>query len=602
MNILHVLSQNHLTGAEVYAAQLIEQQKACGQKVHQISNGFFAKTLAEQTTLQVETKGFISFFKNVLWLRRFLIDKKIHVVHTHSRAAAKLAFWARAFLNVGMVSTIHGRQHPSFSKKFSNQYGDFLIAVSETIHQQLRKDFKYPRRRLLVIRNPVDLEKFKFKQPSPADTKNLKIAVIGRTTGPKGTRTEQILNALPTLLATEGVSACFYLVGGFKKDLTLLSDITILEKQVASLTSADYQQYDLVIGSGRVAIESILSGVPTISFGEAKYLGLVTSKNLTENYVSNFGDMDPVLCTPAIDLKQLTTDLKNFLSLPPTSELNSLSQILATDFGAKKIGKRVQRLYESAFFIRNFSRWIPILMYHKIPSLELQSQHKIFVTKDKFRKHLQFFKLLGFTTVTFSDLKKFKSGKADFSQFPKKPLMLTFDDGYRDNLKHASPLLTEFGFKAQLFLLADAKIASNQWDHSSTEPSHEIISGTDRQQWKTSAFEIGSHGFSHQKITEMSETEARLELRGSKHDLEAEFNCEIPAYAFTYGDTNSEAAKWAFEEGYDYAVNTDSGGLNLEEDPFQIFRVNIFPDESVLSLWKKTSSWYRNYYFRKRKK
>ena len=602
MNIMHVLSQTHLTGAEVYAAQLIEEQSAQGQKVYQISNGFFTPTRAEQFPLPVETKGAVSFLKNVLWLRKFLRGKNIHVVHTHSRAAAKLVYWARAFLKVAMVSTVHGRQHPSFSKKLFNQYGDFLIPVSETIQRQLSVDFKYLERRMAVVRNPIELNTFKFQQAQPLDLNNLKIAVIGRTTGPKGTRTEQILNALPDQLRLLGVNATYFLVGGFKNDLKLNSDLIVTEKQIASLTGADYQKYDLVIGSGRVAVESLLTGVPTISFGEAKYMGLVNLDNLNENYISNFGDMDSTSHTPTLNPEQLAKDLTKFLQAATATDAQELSLQVAREFSAKKISRRIQRLYESAFFIRNFSRWIPILMYHKIPSEELQSQHKIFVTKDRFRKHLQFFKILGFKTITFSDLKKFKSGAVDFSQFPKKPLLLTFDDGYKDNLEHASPLLKEFGFKAQLFLLANSDIASNQWDHSATELPHEIISGSDRQKWKTSAFEIGSHGFSHQKISAMTEAEARLELRKSKNDLEAEFKCDIPVYAFTYGDTSLQAAQWAFEEGYDYAVNTDTGGLNIEENPHQIFRVNIFPNETFLSLWKKTSSWYRNYYFQKRKK
>ena len=206
------------------------------------------------------------------------------------------------------------------------------------------------------------------------------------------------------------------------------------------------------------------------------------------------------------------------------------------------------------------------------------------------------------TTLTFSDLKKFKSAEVSFKLFPKKPLILTFDDGYQDNLDLASPLLKEFGFKAQLFLLANKEINSNFWDHSETEPSHQIVTGENRKLWKQSAFEIGSHGFSHQRLPHMKETEARQELQGSKKSLQQEFDTDIPVYAFTYGDTNSDCARLAFEEGYDYAVNTDSGGLILEEDPFNIFRVNVFPDETTFGLYKKTSPWYRSYYFRKRKK
>ncbi|MBC7466895.1 MAG: polysaccharide deacetylase family protein, partial [Bdellovibrio sp.] len=120
--------------------------------------------------------------------------------------------------------------------------------------------------------------------------------------------------------------------------------------------------------------------------------------------------------------------------------------------------------------------------------------------------------------------------------------------------------------------------------------------------WKGSAFEIGSHGFSHQKITQMTEDQARFELRESKKKLQDEFNTEVSVYAFTYGDTSILHARFAFEEGYDYAVNTDTGGLLIEDSPYQIFRVNIFPNETIASLRKKTSSWYRKYYYLKRNK
>ena len=65
MKIIHLLSQNHLTGAEVYATTLIEQQIQYGHVVLQISNGFFCPTVAECYELSVETKSKFTFIKNV---------------------------------------------------------------------------------------------------------------------------------------------------------------------------------------------------------------------------------------------------------------------------------------------------------------------------------------------------------------------------------------------------------------------------------------------------------------------------------------------------------------------------------------------------------
>ncbi len=609
MNILHLLSQNHLTGSEVYAIKLIEHQLQSHHVVHQMSNAFFRETPAKKWTVEVETRSKFKFWKNVFFLRALLKTEKIHVLHTHSRASAKLAYWARLGLRVGMVSTVHGRQHPSFSKKIMNQYGDFLFAVCENIKAQLIQEFKYPERRVKLLRNSLSEVEFKYLPETAISVeknfaaKKIKIAVIGRTTGPKGMRTQLILNALAPLLKKMNITAEYFLVGGNLSDLQLTENISVQQINPSQLTSKDYQPYDVVVGSGRVALESLLTGIPTLVFGEASYQGLARVSSLAKNYENNFGDIEKSAKLPTLNLSQLEEDVRTLFSGELTeSERKKIAETIRQEFDTKKLSRKIMRTYESAYFLRNYSKWIPILMYHKIPHSKLESQHKIFVTAKNFEQHLKFFKAWGFTTITFNELQDFKSARKDFSLFPKKPLLLTFDDGYVDNLEIASPLLKKYGFKAQLFLLANAKINSNEWDHSPTEKSHQIVAGNERQKWKSSAFVIGSHGFSHERITAMEEEKARAELRLSKQELEKEFGANISVYAFTYGDTNLQMAQMAFDEGYDYAVNTDSGGLLIEEDPYCIFRVNIFPDETFFSLFKKTSSWYRKYYFNKRKK
>ena len=54
--------------------------------------------------------------------------------------------------------------------------------------------------------------------------------------------------------------------------------------------------------------------------------------------------------------------------------------------------------------------------------------------------------------------------------------------------------------------------------------------------------------------------------------------------------------------GFAFGVATDTGGLHLEDDRLQVFRINVFPHETTASLFKKTASWYRKYYRRKRGK
>ena len=597
MNILHLLSQNHLTGAEVYAATLAKQQLLSGNRVYQVSNDFFYESPSVKIKREVETRSKIEFLQNVFWLRNFIQKENLQVVHCHSRAASKLGYWATLGTKTALISSVHGVQHISISKKLFNQYGR-IIAVCENVKAQLLADFSYRPESIQVIPNPISAQKY-YPLPRKTSGQVKKIAIVGRSTGPKKVRTEQVIKSL--LSASFSESFSITLIGGELQSLNLTAEqknrITAL--QIKELDSDIYAEFDLIIGSGRVCMEALITGVPVIAFGEATYCGLVTAAGFKNALVSNFGDILPGSTHPSLPEQHFISDVKQALVMTQESDL---SQMAAAEFSLEDIGRRVQRLYESAYFLKHYSKWIPVLMYHKIPNTEINSRHKIFVTKNCFERHLRFFKKRGLTTLSFNELAEFKSGKKSFDEFPAKPLLLTFDDGYLDNLEFAAPLLKKYGFNAQIFLLADASIKSNNWDSDTGETPHEIVAGNARQAWLESPFKIGSHGYSHQKITAMNPTEALTELRESKNALENEFKIKVPVYAFTYGITGENSAELAEKAGYDYAVNTDSGGLLLEEAPYSIFRVNIFPDESTWSLFKKTSTWYRRYYYFKRKK
>lgn len=605
MNIIHLLSQTHLTGAEVYAVSLAHEQICQKHRVYQVSNGFYYNSTAIKIQKDIETKSSMQFWKNVLWLRNYIRSQQIHVIHSHSRAAAKVAFYACLGTNTAHVSSVHGKQHSSISKKLFSKYGQFIIAVCRNVKSHLVSDYGYDENRIKVIPNPINLADFQFTNRHRSNTEPIKIAIVGRATGPKRDRTHLVLKSLfSEKFKSENLKV--YIVGASLDQLQISEEVKkqLHVKQIPHLTSSLYSEFDIVIGSGRVCMESLISGVATIAFGEATYCGPVNESNFEQAFESNFGDIHPNSENPSLDDNIFFQDMKQLIEKLGSNNLNlrSLSDLAVKTFSLVTINNRVTRVYESAYFLKNHPAWIPVLMYHKIPRTPPESKHKIYVTAANFEKHLKIFKFLGFTALTLSELAMFRKGILQFKNFPKKPLILTFDDGYKDNLEIASPLLKKYGYRAQLFLLANKEISSNLWDQNSDEPAHEIISGVDRQKWKESVFEIGSHGFSHKKITEFSDEHAFDELKISKLELEKEFGVPIISYAFTYGTTTAHSAALAEEAGYEYALNTDSGGRLIEENPFAIFRVNIFPDENFWSLFKKTSSWYRKYYLLKRKK
>lgn len=92
---------------------------------------------------------------------------------------------------------------------------------------------------------------------------------------------------------------------------------------------------------------------------------------------------------------------------------------------------------------------LPIIMYHSI--LKDKARHGNYViSPDEFESDLKYINANGYTTVTINDLLLYTQGKASL---PKRPIMLTFDDGYYNNYLYAFPLLKKYNCKAVISII-----------------------------------------------------------------------------------------------------------------------------------------------------
>lgn len=87
---------------------------------------------------------------------------------------------------------------------------------------------------------------------------------------------------------------------------------------------------------------------------------------------------------------------------------------------------------------------LPILMYHSLQK-DSKMQGTYVISPDDFERDIKYLKEKGYTSVTFQQLLDFvKNG----TSLPKKPVMITFDDGYYNNILYGSPILKKYGFTA----------------------------------------------------------------------------------------------------------------------------------------------------------
>ncbi|MEO8167636.1 MAG: glycosyltransferase, partial [bacterium] len=137
MNILHVLSQSEVTGAEVYAATLADRQVALGDSVFLVSDTLAVPVAASYTSLPIGRRSYPNRWRNVRSLSSLITRHRIDVVHAHSRAASWVSFFACKGSPAVLVSTVHGRQHLHLSIRLFNVYSNHVIAISESIKEQL---------------------------------------------------------------------------------------------------------------------------------------------------------------------------------------------------------------------------------------------------------------------------------------------------------------------------------------------------------------------------------------------------------------------------------------------------------------------------------
>jgi peptidoglycan/xylan/chitin deacetylase (PgdA/CDA1 family) len=205
---------------------------------------------------------------------------------------------------------------------------------------------------------------------------------------------------------------------------------------------------------------------------------------------------------------------------------------------------------------------IPILMYHNIGNPPRQEKNKkLWVSTKKFRQQMQYLKKHGYNSITFKELKN--------KSLPNNPVIITFDDGAKNNYTHAFPILKEFNFKACIFL-------TTQRYEFSLEQLKEM---------QDYGIEFGSHTKSHPNLLQITKYDAKQEIEESKKILEEELNTEILVFAYPYGQgTYDEEIKQIVKNaGYSFACGIKQGKVTLPiKDLYCLKRLLIRSDDLMI--------------------
>jgi peptidoglycan/xylan/chitin deacetylase (PgdA/CDA1 family) len=192
---------------------------------------------------------------------------------------------------------------------------------------------------------------------------------------------------------------------------------------------------------------------------------------------------------------------------------------------------------------------LPILMYHAISSpvctaLPATSSIEHAVRARDFRVQLDAIVEGGYRTIKFDDLERPASAP--------RSLLITFDDGHQSDLVVAAPELARRNLHAIFFIV---------WSYLG-RPGY--LSRDQVLALRAQGFEIGSHGLTHTRLTQINPGEASNELLESKRRLEDLLQEPIAALALPGGRYNDAVLAAAWAAGYRRVMTSDFRIANRE--------------------------------------
>lgn len=204
---------------------------------------------------------------------------------------------------------------------------------------------------------------------------------------------------------------------------------------------------------------------------------------------------------------------------------------------------------------------LPVLMYHGV-SANLEESQDLTIAVSKLEEQFAYLKGNGYQSLHFKDLQTLK-GTIDF---PKKAVIITFDDVYVNQLELAYPLLEKYGLKACFYVPFKYVNGIDSWNTD----NEKIMSVSQLQSLNPEIVELGLHSFSHKKYDEMTAEDIQTDFDSCKQFI-VENNLEVHnTLAYPYGKYPRKGAEK--EQFFDLLhKNQIAYGLRIGN------RVNRFP-------------------------
>jgi len=234
---------------------------------------------------------------------------------------------------------------------------------------------------------------------------------------------------------------------------------------------------------------------------------------------------------------------------------------------------------------------IPILVYHQIAVAPPKGSpfRGLYVSPQAFARQMTWLKWLGYTGLSMGALQPYLLGERTG-----KVVGITFDDGYRNNLTHALPVLARHGFSSTCYAVSGLLGKTNIWDENIGIPQTPLMDEGEIRQWVAGGQEIGSHTHRHVNLLETDEPGGREEMARGKTGLESVIGRPVEHFCYPYGHYKARHVELAREVGFTTATTTQRSRCHAGTDMLQLPRVPVLRSTTLPVFWLKIATAYED--------
>ena len=210
-----------------------------------------------------------------------------------------------------------------------------------------------------------------------------------------------------------------------------------------------------------------------------------------------------------------------------------------------------------------------MLTYHRVHTMPAVGQRDLIVDPANFSAELKALHDGGYHTVSQAQL---FGALYDGKPLPSKPILISVDDGYVDDVRTILPDLERWHMVATFFVITGRM----------TEPG--FLDAAEIRELDRAGMDVGDHTAHHVDLRLLTPTELQAETAGSRNTLEAVLGHPVYFFAYPFGEFDSRVLQAVREAGFTMAYTTAGGTTESTASPLTMPRIHVGRNEDPSGL------------------